>query len=193
MQALDLVLSKGMFTTRMAYESGLTKRELQAALAEGVITKMARGIYARAGMPYDIYAMIALVYPNGIFAKMSALALYDMTDELPKHIDMAFPNGYNNKNLANHQVKPFRQRLDRLHLGLSEVQTTSGATVKVYSPARSLLDIWDDPHIDSAVRLEALKEYMDRYRTSKTDREMMHLKNQLYPNSTIDYALEVLV
>ncbi|WP_204122658.1 type IV toxin-antitoxin system AbiEi family antitoxin domain-containing protein [Lacticaseibacillus mingshuiensis] len=193
MQPIDSIFNRGLFTTQMAYEAGLSKRDLKAALTDGLITKMTRGVYARAGMPYDIYAMIALIYPNGIFAKMSALALYDMTDELPKHIDMAFPNGYSNKNLVSHQIKPFRQQPDRLMLGLTEVTTTSGATVTVYSPTRTLLDIWDDPQIDTAVRLEALKEYMSRFRSSQSDRELMHFKNKLYPNSTIDYALEVLV
>ncbi len=193
MQAMDKLLAKGLFTTQMAYEAGITKYSLKKAVNQGVITSKARGVFANPEMPYDIYALVALIYPSGIFAKMSALTLYDMTDELPKHLDMAFPYGYNNKTLPQYQIKPFRQKPELLKLGVTEVTTTSGAIVKAYSPARTLLDIWDDPAIDSAVRLDAMKVYMQRYNSSKTEWEMMRLQNALYPNSTISSALEVLI
>lgn len=181
----------GIFTAATAQKHGFNSHTLAQAVAAGSLRKLGHGIYSSADMPYDGYAARHLLYKRGIFAKVSALVLYDLTDENPGSYDMAFPHGYNPKSLKEQRVHPFRQSPDRLLVGKTIVASPNGLKIPVYSVERTILDVWEDPKIEPYVRNDALKRYLDS--TGPTSRWLLSdLQRKLYPKSTIMSTIGVL-
>ncbi len=70
------------------------------------LQKVARGIYVKADEFADAFNILQTRFKKGIFSYETALFLHALTDVTPFDYHMTFPQGYNNKKLAESGVIP---------------------------------------------------------------------------------------
>ena len=92
---LRKILQNGLFTTQKALKHGITKKDLTALLEQGVIERLARGIYQDASLDRSgetEYRLATLIVgrPSAV-CLLSALSHHHLTDIIPKKNWMLVP------------------------------------------------------------------------------------------------------
>lgn len=181
------------FIYKTAQRYGLSKAEIHELSADGTIEKIDRGIYAFPGHLLDEFSLISQKFSRGVFSLVSALIIYDLTDEMPLHYNLTFPQGYHpsTASLTKYHIKARYLSKNRYSLGIKTGQTENGGTVQVYSKERTLLDIWESKQIQPYIKNDALKKYLASSPNANMLEDLTEIKNKLYPNSTLLKVMEV--
>jgi predicted transcriptional regulator of viral defense system len=128
----------GYVTAEQAVEMGFAKGRLPEMAARGVAERIDRGLYRFPAMPHtalDQY-MQAVLWPHrahGVISHASALALHDLCDVNPVHIDITLPASYRVT-----RVQPTIYRLH--HRDLRPADITRHEGIPVVAPWRAILD-----------------------------------------------------
>lgn len=128
----------GYVTADQAVELGFAKGRLPQMAERGVAERVERGLYRFPAIPrtaLDQY-MQAVLWPHrahGVISHASALALHDLCDVNPAHIDITVPAGYRVT-----RVPPSVYRLH--HRTLRPVDVTRHEGIPVVTPRRAILD-----------------------------------------------------
>ncbi|GEN94457.1 type IV toxin-antitoxin system AbiEi family antitoxin domain-containing protein [Pediococcus ethanolidurans] len=180
-----------IYKTAQAY--GLSKDEIHELSTDGTIKKIDRGIYIFPDYLLDEFSLISQKFSRGIFSLVSALIIHDLTDEMPLHYDLIFPQGYhpNAASLKKYHIKARYLSKKRYLLGIETAQTENGGTVQVYSKERTLLDVWESKQIQPYIKNDALKKYLASSPSTERFKDLTKIKNKLYPNSTLLKVMEV--
>ncbi|WP_020578788.1 type IV toxin-antitoxin system AbiEi family antitoxin domain-containing protein [Actinopolymorpha alba] len=148
-------------------ELGLSKHQLYAMAHAGQLEQIAPGIYVRPGELDDTtasWAAIGLRKPDATICLLSALSLHDLTDEIPRETDIALPRG--ERTLSVRFAPIHWHSFDRATFGLGRTQhrvTAEGLTIGLYSPERTIIDIFRLRHeIGSDIANDALKRWLRR-------------------------------
>lgn len=149
----------GMLTTTQVTEAGLHRSVIKKLVDDGQIYRYSRGLYVREDAWEDDFYVLQSRYPRGIFSHSTALFLLGYSDRAPVKIHMTFPRGYNAPSLKEEQVIVKRVIPDLYELGVTEVTTPYGNTVRVYDLERSLCDVVRGKGCDSQVVNDAMKRY----------------------------------
>ncbi|ATO43054.1 type IV toxin-antitoxin system AbiEi family antitoxin domain-containing protein [Loigolactobacillus coryniformis] len=181
------------FIYKTAQKYGLSKDEIRKLSTDGTIEKVDRGIYVFPGYLLDEFSLISQKFSRGIFSLVSALIIHDLTDEMPLHYDLTFPQGYHPSaaSLEKYHIKARYLSKSRYLLGITTAQTENGGTIQVYSKERTLLDIWESKQIQPYIKNDALKKYLASSPAAKRVKNLTEIKNKLYPNSTLLKVMEV--
>ena len=122
----------------------------------------------------------------------TALAFYDLSDEMPWRYTMTFPRGYHaapNALKDNHIHAQYRT--GRYYsAGITTKLTADKNKISIYSVERALLDAWNSPNTQLYVKNDAAKRYMQR--KDRNYQELLTLERELYPKSTLSEVLEVI-
>jgi hypothetical protein len=152
------------FTWAEAQRLGLSNYALQQLREANLIERLGRGLYGRTDLSateHDLTAA-ALRAPRATICLRSALARYDLIDDIPGQIDLALPRGTRPPNLPApiswHRFDPAT-----FDLGRETIELGHGVTVGLYSPERSILDAFrlrrlEGPELGN----EALKRWLGR-------------------------------
>jgi predicted transcriptional regulator of viral defense system len=148
-------------------ELGLSKHHLYAMVKAGELEQIAPGYYLRPGELDDTSAAcasISLRKPAATICLLSALSMYDLTDEIPRAIDIALPRGERNP-IAEFQ--PIRwHSFDRATFDVGRVEHHLADTelaIGLYSPERTIVDAFRLRHVlGTDVSNEALKRWLRR-------------------------------
>lgn len=95
---LNHLLQKPMFTASDARKLGIPTRMLTHFYQQGLIERISRGIYrgtdVDSGLDLAIEDLIltALSIPHGVICLISALCLYELTDQIMREYWIAIPN-----------------------------------------------------------------------------------------------------
>lgn len=128
----------GYVTADEAVEMGVGKDRLPAMAARGVVDRVGRGLYRFPAVPptaLDQY-MEAILWPHrarGVISHASALALRELCDVNPAHIDITVPKAYRVTRVA-----PSVYRLHHRDLLPVDVGWCEG--IPVVTPLRAILD-----------------------------------------------------
>jgi predicted transcriptional regulator of viral defense system len=128
----------GYVTAEQAVELGFAKSRLPQMAERGVAERVERGLYRFPTLPrtaLDQY-MQAVLWPHrahGVISHASALALHDLCDVNPAHIDITVPVGYRVT-----RVPPSVYRLH--HRTLRTVDIARHEGIPVVTPRRAILD-----------------------------------------------------
>jgi hypothetical protein len=76
--------------------------------------------------------------PGAVVCLLSAAVVHELTDELP----VAVPRGAWRPKIEFPPVEVFSWARDTFDLGLESVAAAPGQPVPVYSPARTVVDLW---------------------------------------------------
>ena len=128
---------------------------------------LANELYARPGDLDDTtaaWASISLRKPSATICLLSALALHDLTDEIPRETDIALRRG--ERALATRFARIRWHSFDRATFDLGRAEhplSRDGLTIGLYSPERTIIDVFRLRHeIGADVANEALKRWLSQ-------------------------------
>jgi len=159
----------GVMRMADASRAGVSRRTLYSMRDSGQLEQLARGLYRLADMSplsEPDLVTVAKKVPQGVIYLISALAVHEMTTQIPHEVWIAIPR---NNEPPRFDHPPTRTaRLSELAYGIGiETHEFDGFEVKVYSREKTLVDCFRKRNdIGTDVVLEALKFYKSQGRTN---------------------------
>lgn len=154
----------GYITTEDVRNANISSWFLSDFVKRNGLNKIAPGFYADDGYFPDDYYIIQKRYPKYIFSGMSALYIHHLTDKIPVDIEVCAPQGYNP---TRNKIKALSIRKisnpDVYNLGITELKTPFGNSVKVYDEERTICNLikYRDK-CDSETFIKGIKLYANR-------------------------------
>jgi len=155
--------NNGIITTMMVVAAGFPRGSLKYLADNGRLEPAARGVYALPDVWEDEFVNLQSRYKRGIFALDTALFLCDLTDRTPRKFHMSFPSTYNLSRPKDSGIICSGSKEPLYSLGVEELTTPGGNTVRAYGAERTLCDILKTRnHTDVQVVADAFKFYAAR-------------------------------
>jgi predicted transcriptional regulator of viral defense system len=155
----------GILRTKEVIDLGIHPRTLYAMRDTGALEQLGRGLYRLADLPplgHPDLVSVALRVPVGVVCLLSALALHDLTTQIPHEVYLALPRGAEPPRLDHPPVRTFWFTGEAFTNGIDALRL-DGVDVRVYGAAKSVADCFKYRNklgVDIAV--EALKLYLRR-------------------------------
>jgi predicted transcriptional regulator of viral defense system len=154
------LLRKTSFTASEARELGVSASLLSYYVNKGEIERLSHGVYQGIGterkeVPFEWEDLVATIesIPNGKVCLISALAIYELTDEIPRRHWIAIPHK---------QFAPRRPRVKIVRMRDSKIGSTrirlGGAVINIFDKERTIVDAFRFLAIETAIK--ALKIYL---------------------------------
>jgi predicted transcriptional regulator of viral defense system len=183
------------FRAQDAGRLGVPHYELRRLVQSGDLTELSRGVYQRVeaapSATIDLATVSARV-PMGSICLNSALAYWDLTDEIPSEVHVAVPRGAHRPQISYPPTRVHVFAADTFALGRMQHAGDEGAQLWIFSPARTVVDSMRLPRIvgrDQA--LAALRRYLET--PGAQPRELVELARRLRAAQPVARALEVLL
>ena len=142
-------------------QRGLVRSRIREAMATGALERVGRGLYAQRGADQSEHhslVQVARRVPNSAICLLSALRFHELTTQNPHEVWIAIGPKDRKPATGYPALKVVRYGLERFGVGLEE-HRVEGARLRVYSPARTVVDLFLYRNkIGLDVALEALKE-----------------------------------
>ncbi len=184
--------NNGTITTAMVVAAGFSRGSIKYLVDKGMIEKSARGVYILPEVWDDEIFNLQNRFKRGIYCYETALFLWDLTDRTPNKYHMTFPVNYNLTNPKRENIRCVQCKKAIYDLGVAEVTTPGGNTVRAYSVERTLCDILRSHScVDIQVTTEAFKHY--RTRTDKNIPVLSEYAKILKVETKLRSYLEVLL
>jgi len=152
----------GTLHTTEALAAGIHPRTLYAMRDAGDIETLARGVYRLTGLPplaNPDLTTVAKCVPHGVICLISALAVHELTTQIPHEIHVAISRTARRPRLTFPPLRIYRFSSAAFAAGV-DTQTMDGISVRVYSPEKTLADCFKYRNkIGMDVVLEALRAY----------------------------------
>jgi len=152
-------------TPATADRAGLSRTGLYRAVNSGSLRRIARGIYLPSDAPPADWDLIeaAARRTDATLCLLSALAHYDLTDEIPKAVDIAIRRGgripATDAAITWHAFARETFDLGREYITIPGTETSIG----IYSPERTIADAYRlRGQIGYEIARDALKEWLRR-------------------------------
>jgi predicted transcriptional regulator of viral defense system len=172
---------------------GLTRRQLDDLVADGIVERVARGLYrltAVAPTEQHTLATVCARVPSGIVCLLSALQFHGLGTQLPRQVWLAIPHRAKAPRLTELPVRILRFSGAALQHGLQAV-LVEGVPTRVTSPARTVVDCFRLQRlVGRDVALEALRDAVHT-RKATTD-EIWRAAQLLRSRRLLAPALELL-
>ena len=135
--------SGGIASAAQITKAGFLPGSISYALESGAIDKLTRGVYCLPEIFDDEFAAISYRWSKCVLSYGSALYLVGLSDRVPAAIDVTVPHGYNPHGLAREypDAKIHRVSPELYELGVVEVKSPGGGTVKAYCAERAVADL----------------------------------------------------
>jgi predicted transcriptional regulator of viral defense system len=122
--------------------AGFHPDSLSTLEGEGKVKKVARGLYRitnyTPGSHPDL-VIASLQAPKGVICLLSALSFYEATNEIPKYVDLAIPQGAHANRIKYPPVKFYRFAPKAWKSGIEKHEVESHQ-INVYSLAKTIAD-----------------------------------------------------
>ena len=154
----------GHFTTRQARAAGFKDNVHTYHVRAGNWVRERRGIYRLTQFPtsarpdlmlWQLWSHNRAGEPQGTFSHATALTLHELSDVMPRRLDMTVPPGF--QRMA---AIPRVLQLHRARLGDGDVETIDG--VRVTTALRTLVDIIADDSLSRELQVQAVDEAIRR-------------------------------
>ncbi len=155
-------VNNGFIQTAQIEELGISRPMLKKYSVAGKLERIRKGLYILAGELPDEYALLQLRSKYAVFSYGTALFLWNLSDRVPHVYDITLPRGANinslKKDVSNLRCHYVQQEV--YEIGITEIRSPQGATVKVYDRERCICDlIRDKDHVDMQLFTHAIKDY----------------------------------
>lgn len=150
---IETLLEQPLISSRELRENGYNPGLLSYYENKGVIEKVGRGLYKNSTHPPEIdfqwedLAYTVLSIPNGVVTGISALALYEITEEIPRQHWISVPNTTSIGKRPNTRIT--RQR--NHELGISSI-SVGNIDIPIYDLERTLVDAFRLLSIEAAIK-----------------------------------------
>lgn len=152
--------SNGYITNKEAESLGVNSTFLSNLVNDKKIERVGNGIYKLPNYPIDDFYILSKSSNRMCFSHATALYLHNMSDRIPLVYDITVPYNYNGNLLNNKNVTLRYVKDDIFPIGMIDIKTINGLTVKCYDLERTICDIIRDKnHMDKEIYSKALKEY----------------------------------
>lgn len=123
--------------------------------------RVAQGVYLAADAWLDELYLLSISNSRIVFSHETALFLHGLMEREPKFTSVTVKAGYNASHLRQKGIRVYQVKPDVVDLGVREVQTNFGNTVRAYDKERTICDIlrYKDS-MDVQIFRYAIKEYM---------------------------------
>jgi predicted transcriptional regulator of viral defense system len=156
----------GTVTAKEAVGGGVRWEDLYRLRDEGALIELSRGVFRLDDAPpsahLDLLAVCRRV-PHGVVCLGSALAYWDLSDELPAQVHIAVPRGMWRPVIAYPPTQAHVFGAATFALGRESVKLDSGETIAIYSPERTVVDAMRlRRQIGRDQALGGLRRYLER-------------------------------
>ena len=149
--------NNGYITSKEVTKKKISREYIRLLEKKGAIEKVSRGIYILKNVIPDDFYIFQLRYPKTIFSHMTALYLYNLTEEIPYVFDITCVRNYNVKTMNENNIYYIDKSF--LELGKTTVKTNYGNLVYVYNLERTICDIIKNSNrLDEEQVLKSLKK-----------------------------------
>ena len=166
-RVLDLASQKGLLRASDLDAIDAPRVVLTRLIAAGLLDRVGRGLYRLPGHPiseHEGLMVVATKAPQAVFCLLTALQFHGLTTQLPRQVWIAMPRGSHSPRIDYPPIRMV-QMAGRAHLSGVEEHLCNGVKVRIYSPAKTVVDCFKHRNkIGLDVALEALK---DAWRTRK--------------------------
>ena len=160
-RVLELVREAGIVRVRDVRAQGLHPEHLRRLAADGLVERIARGVYALADAEPTAnhsLAQVAKKVPHGVVCLLSALRFHEVGTQSPFEVWLAIDRRARKPSLPSPKLRIVRFSGAALKVGV-ERHRIEGVPVPVYSVAKTVADCFKYRHkIGLDVALEALRE-----------------------------------
>ncbi|MBI2805510.1 MAG: type IV toxin-antitoxin system AbiEi family antitoxin domain-containing protein [Planctomycetes bacterium] len=152
----------GMLRMANAIQAGIHRTTLYAMRDAGLVEQLSRGLYRLADAPplaNPDLVTVARRVPRGVVCLISALALHDLTTQIPHEVWLAVPRDSEPPRVNYPPIRVFRYANQPFAAGV-ETHDIDGTKVRVYNREKTLADCFKYRNkigLDTVV--EALKRY----------------------------------
>lgn len=155
--------NNGVITTAMVVAAGFSRGSLKYLADNGRLERASRGVYTLPEVWEDEFVNLQSRYKRGIFSLDTALFLCDLTDRTPSKYHMTFPGTYNLTRPKSDGILCNGSKEPLYSLGVEDLTTPAGNTVRAYNAERTLCDILKPRnHTDVQIVTDAFKRYANR-------------------------------
>lgn len=175
---------------------GLTRYGLDQLIGSGEFERIAPGLFLRSGLADDTTAAwvaIATKKPDATLCLLTALSLYELTDEIPARSDIAILRGTQPVTVHNAPIAWHRFDADTFDIGRGEYDLPGGSRIGLYSAERTLIDLFRLRHSwGTDLAYGALRQWLRRRGSSPG--ALLTMAEQ-FPKArpAIQHVLEVLL
>ncbi len=147
------LVKKSIITTAEAEKKGISRSLLHYYVKTAKYERVAKGVYVNKSTTPEIdFEFEDLVYEvlsikNGIITGISALAIYEITEEIPRNFWIAIPNNTSASPRTN--VRYIRTRNHKLGKTIIKIGKVS---VPIYDIERTLVDAFKYSSIETAIK-----------------------------------------
>lgn len=114
---------------------------LSMMVAEGDIERIDRGIYVLSDALEDEMYIMQRKYSNLIYSHETALFFHGISDRTPFEYTATVPSGYKVVDKISERFKIYYIKKDLHSMGITELKTTLGNTIRIYNLERTICDI----------------------------------------------------
>jgi Predicted transcriptional regulator len=142
-EQLDSLSKKnnGILKTADVIKYGISKPYFLSYIKKHNLEKVAHGIYATPDAWLDEMHLLQTRISNAIFSHESALYLLDLAEREPLQFTITVKSGYNSAKLKSDGVKVYYIKPELFELGLIELQSPTGNTLRSYNAERTICDL----------------------------------------------------
>jgi predicted transcriptional regulator of viral defense system len=171
-RAIELAHRHGTLTAREAARLGIHSQVLTRLAREGVLERVARGLYRLPEVPvseHHALALAAAAVPGGVVCLLSALAFHTIGTQVPSRVWIAVDRRARRPKVGWPPLRVVRFGGEALTAGV-DVHEVEGVPVRVYSPAKTVADLFKYRNkLGLDVALEALSEAWRERRVTVAD------------------------
>lgn len=182
----------GYLCTSQVVDAGVSKPTLAEYVSQRKMERVAQGVYlAEDAWPDELY-LLCLSNSRIVFSHETALMLHGLMEREPKTTSVTVKAGYNASHLRRKGIRVYQVKPDVYDLGIVDVQTSFGNTVRAYDMDRTICDILRfKDMMDVQVFQYAMKEYMAS--TYKNLNHLMEYAKRLGIESAMRTYTEVML
>ena len=152
--------NNGYVFTKDLSQNKIAKDYLKFAVEDGILEKVARGIYIESDKFVDLLYVYQMNYSKIVFSSFTSAYLWNLTTRDVEIIYGATPLNYFAKGSRNNTVL-VRENDDIYNLGITTIKTMFGNIVKCHDIHRTICDLFSDKYVgDKFIQVEALKKYL---------------------------------
>lgn len=168
-RAMELLGSGQIMRLHELVDAGVAATTVARMTKAGEIVRLGRGLYQAANADFGgdhVLAEVTKTIPKGVICLLSALAFYELTDQIPAKVWVAIGRKDWKPNSRATPLRVVRMPSELLHQDV-ERHTIDGVSVPIFSIPRTLADCFRHQRsVGLTVVIEALGEALRKRRTT---------------------------
>ena len=153
--------NNGYLFTADVQKNGISRTYLAEFVSENNFERVSNGVYISPDTWIDELFILQHRYPKVVFANETALYLQGLSDREYQNVCVAVPPRFSSTALREEGVFIWQEKKEIYSLGIVELKTNFGNTVRVYDKEKCICDIVKRrSKIDIVLFSDAIKAYM---------------------------------